>query len=144
MTLEQSAIALSEELGRQVMSSGQARRAKRSIPHHVFLERAGQAEISVDRLTIVHPDVATASAERLAARRSRSFYGWAVVSAEGAAQSERHVQASPTKENAAHADIVLPDPAIEKRDEQIRHARELADESHWRGRDETSGAGSSG
>ena len=140
MTLAESVIALSEELERHVMSSGQARRAKRSVPHHVFLERAGQAEVSVDRLTTMDPNKATANADGLAARRSRTFYGWAVVSAEAAARSGRHIRASPAKENTAHADIVLPDLAVEKRDEQIRHARELADESTWRGRDETSPA----
>lgn len=96
------------------------------------------AEVSVDRLMTMHPGQALANAEGLAAKRSRTFYGWAVVSAEAAARSGRHVRASPTKENTAHADIVLPDLAVEKRDEQIRHARELADESHWRDRDETS------
>lgn len=140
MNLGQSVVAQSEELGRHVMSSGQARRAKRSVPHHVFLERAGTAEVSVDRLTTMHPDQALANADGLAAGRSRAFYGWAVVSAEAAARSGRHVRASPTKENTAHADIVLPDLAVEKRDEQIRHAQELADESRWRGRDETSPA----
>ena len=139
MTSAQSEIAPSEELGRHVMSSSQARRAERSVPHHVFLERVGNPDISVDRLTTLHPDVATANADRLAARRDRTFYGWAVVSAEAAARSERNVRASPTAENAAHADIVLPDLAVEKRDEQIRHARELADESYWQRRDDTHG-----
>jgi len=104
------------------------------------LERAGQAELSVDRLTTMDPDQALANADGLAARRSRTFYGWAFLSAEAAARSGRQVRASPTKENTAHADIVLPDLAVEKRDEQIRHARELADESHWRGRNESAPA----
>lgn len=142
--LEKSVVARAEELGRHVMSSGQARRARRSVPHHVFLERPGTAEISVDRLTTVQPDEALANAEGLAAQRGRTFYGWAVLSAEAACRSGRHVRASPTKGNAAHADIVLPDLAAEKRDEQIRHARELADESHWRGRTERASAPSAG
>jgi len=37
--------------------------------------------------------------------------------------------------NPFHADILLPDTAIEDRDEQKQHAQELATEAQWRGLD---------
>ena len=52
-----------------------------------------------------------------------------------AAANQRQVLASPQLDNP-HADIVLPDAAVEDRDEQKRHAQELADASVWRGRDD--------
>lgn len=42
-----------EELGRSVFSHRHANRALRStVPHHVFLTRAGENRISVDRLSV--------------------------------------------------------------------------------------------
>lgn len=123
----------SEELGRGVFSSRVADRAPRSVPHNVFLERAGITNISVDRLSIATRMEALRTAQETASRRGRdrSFYGWAVVIAGRAAQSNRRVQASPQPKNPLHADIVLPDSAREERDEQVQHARELANVAHW-------------
>lgn len=121
----------SEELGRGVFSSGAARRSRRSVPHNVFLERAGTTNVSVDRLSIASREYAVRAALQVASQRKRSFYGWAVVIAVEAAQSKRCVQASPLPQNSLHADIVLPDSTREDRDEQIQHARELADLAHW-------------
>ena len=121
----------SEELGRGVFSSGTARRSRRFIPHNVFLERAGATTISVDRLSMVPRADALRIALEAASQRDRSFYGWAVVIAGRAAQSNRRVQASPLPDNPLHADITLPDSVREDRDEQVRHARELADAAHW-------------
>ena len=121
----------SEELGRGVFSSGVARRSSRSVPHNVFLERAGITNISVDRLSIAPRVEALRIVQETASQRGRSFYGWAVVIAGRAAQSNRRVQASPLPKNPLHADIVLPDSAREERDEQVQHARELANIAHW-------------
>ena len=62
------------------------------------------------------------------------FYGWAVVTTEEASSNQRQVIASPLPTNPYHADIVLPSLAAEDREEQKRHAQELADASRWRDR----------
>lgn len=73
-------IAAGEHLGRGVFSSRNRSRARRGkTPHHVFLERGGEIEISVDRLDIAPAIEATEIADHVAANRSATFYGWAVV-----------------------------------------------------------------
>lgn len=72
-----------------------------------------------------------------AAARNAMFYGWAAVSVRNAAVNGRQVRASPINGNRYHADIVLPDLAEENRDEQTRHAQELADSANWRERPAT-------
>ena len=121
-----------EELGRGVFSSGAARRSRRSVPHTVFLERPGNATISVDRLSVAPRNEALDHARNVAAHRARTFYGWAVVTAALASSSGRRVLATPQEDNPFHADIELPDSAQEERDDQVQHARELADASRWR------------
>ena len=129
-------IAPEERLGRDVFSSNQAKRARRGrIPINVFLEREGEALLSVDRLDLAPPKEAVEVADRVAAARSRTFYGWAVVWTKTAGSNGRKVTASPQLDNRYHADIVLPDLAVEDREEQKRHAQELADASAWRDRD---------
>lgn len=73
-------------------------------------------------------------ADRMATARYRTFYGWAVVTARNASTNGRQVIASPLLDNPYHADIILPDAAVEDREEQKCHAQELADASTWRGR----------
>ena len=73
-------------------------------------------------------------ADRVAANRSATFYGWAVVIEERARVNERGTVASPKADNPFHADIVLPVSAAEDREEQKRHAQELADASNWKER----------
>ena len=123
-----------EELGRSVFSHKHANRALRStVPHHVFLTRAGHTAISVDRLSVAPQSEALALAEAAAADRGRTFYGWAVVDASAARRNGRHVMATPIPDgNPYHGDIVLPDSAAVDREEQTRHAQELADTSRWR------------
>ena len=131
-------IAPEEELGRGVFSNRHAQRARRArVPLHAFLVQEGNTEISVDRLTFAALDnKATAIANETAAARNATFYGWAVVAAEKAGHNGRHVIASPRPErgNPYHADIILPELAGEDREEQKRHAQELADASEWRER----------
>ena len=128
-------IAPWEELGRGVFSSKHAERARRSrVPHHVFLTPPGKSDISVDRLGVSPIEDAAAIGDSVAAARSATFYGWAVVSADGASSSGRRVDSAPLLENPYHANIVLPESAAEDREEQKRHAQELADASLWRGR----------
>ncbi len=91
--------------------------------------------ISVDRLDFIKPEEAATFGDSVAVGRNATFYGWAVIAAEDAGGSGRQVAATPLLDsNPYHADIILPDPAAEDRDEQLRHAQELADASHWRGR----------
>ncbi len=125
-----------ENLGRDVFSRSQARRADRGrIPLNVFLEKKGEPRLSVDRLDFASPRDAAEIADRVANGRGRTFFGWAVVKADTAALNGRKVTASPQPDNPYHADIVLPDVAVEDRDEQKRHAQELADGASWRGHD---------
>jgi len=104
------------------------------VPLHVFLEKEGEARLSVDRLDVAPAAEASEIADRVATARKRTFYGWAVVTSETAAANGRRVLATPQPENPYHADIVLPDLAAEDREEQKRHAQELADSSVWRER----------
>lgn len=122
----------SEDLGRGVFSGKKARRSRSSVPHTVFLERAGNPTISVDRLSVASLADAADHMRDVALAGAKSFYGWAVVTAGLAASSGRRVSATPQPDNPFHADIELPDPAQEEREEQIRHARELADASRWK------------
>ena len=66
-------------------------------------------------------------AEAAAAERCRTFYGWAAVDAGLVRRNGRDVVATPIpKRNPYHGDIVLPDSATMDREEQTRHAQELA------------------
>ena len=129
-------IGSDEELGRHVYSRRHAKRALRSsVPHHVFLIQEGKTRISVDRLGVAPLAEALALAEANAADRGRAFYGWATVDARTARRNDRYVAATPIPNtNPYHGDIVLPDSAAADREEQTRHAQELADASRWRPR----------
>ena len=130
-----SEIGPEEPLGRSVFSSRNRDRARRGkTPHHVFLEREGIIEISVDRLNFAPGIEMSEIADRVAANRSATFYGWAVVIEDLARANERGAIASPKPDNPYHADIVLPALAAEDREEQKRHAQELADASAWKER----------
>ena len=118
-----------------MFSSKNAKRARRSrVSLNAFLETEGQTDISVDRLSIAPAKEAVAIADNVGAARSRTFYGWAVVTAEEARRNGRKAIASPLDNNPYHADIRLPDLAAKDREEQKRHAQELADVSRWRER----------
>lgn len=126
-------IAAAEDLGRSLFSNRHSRGGRVLPP--AFLEKPGNPELSVDRLTHAPPDVVVAIADRAGAMRGRTFYGWAVIAA-GKASEGRTVQASPLPDgsNPYHADIILPPTAITDLVEQKRHARELADAAEWRPR----------
>ena len=124
-----------EDLGRGVFSSKHADRARRSrTPHRVFLTEPGQPNISVDRLSTAPLPDTVAIGDNVAAARSATFYGWAAVTFERASANGRRVVPAPLIDNPFHANIVLPVPAAEDREEQKRHAQELADASRWRKR----------
>ncbi len=124
-----------EELGRGVFSRSHRRRAANgAIPYQVFLERAGERNISVDRLSTAPDAVAAAIASEVAAQRDppRRFYGWAVISAEHAMEAGCYVQASPLPGNPYHADIIMPDSILDNREEQRLYAVALAGKADWR------------
>ena len=124
-----------EELGRSIFSSRQSRTAANTgVPFQVFLERAGQREISIDRLTLAPPADAAANALRAAAQRNppRNFYGWAVVVAQHIRNAGCAVMASPLPDNRYHADIILPDDAVGDADAQREYAIKMAGMSRWR------------
>ena len=125
-----------EALGRGVFSRKEERRARRlgKVRLNVFLEKPEVADLSVDRLDHAPEDKAVRLGEKAAQTRAGPFCGWAVVSAESAAQDGRRVAATPQPENPIHADIVLPALAAVGREEQKEHAQHLADLSMWRAR----------
>lgn len=131
-------VAPDESLGRGISSSRIARRARRpnfQVPINVFLPPRGETDISVDRLGVAPHDAAVTIADTRDSARDRTFYGWAVLTAEVATGNGREVAASPIPcVNPYHADITLPEEATHDREEQKRHAQELADASFWNDR----------
>ena len=121
-----------EELGRGIYSSRHARRCRQNrIPVKVFLERLGKVKVSVDRLTIAPPSEVIDIAKVRAADRDGNFHGWAIATVEALRSNNRTVVASPIADvNPYHADIVLPSYVADDREEQTRHAQELADLSY--------------
>ena len=129
-----TSIAAWEELGRGVYSKSQAGRCRRSnVPAKVFLERVGEIDISVDRLTFAPRDEAFTIAKERDSQRDEEFQGWAVITAMAAASEGRTVAACPIDgENLYHANIVLPSKTATCRELQKQHALELANSSIWR------------
>ena len=128
----------SEELGRGVFSSRDARAAERGqIRATLFLERPGVREMSVDRLTLAPSNEVVAIADAVAAGRegNRSFYGWAIITADEVIGVGCAVVASPLQWNPYNADIVLPESAVDEW-EQRQYALELAARARWLGRSE--------
>lgn len=124
-----------EKLARGIFSESTAKRAPRKIPTTVFLEKRGEKNISVDRIdTASSIDILVDISDKIAKNRQRTFYGWAVITAENASNNEREVLASPLQHNPYHADIILPDAAVIKREKQKTHAQQLADKATWRER----------
>ena len=100
----------------------------------MFLERESETRVSVDRLSAAPSEEATSIASAVGEKRGASFYGWAFLPASRARENGRETVASPIEDNPYHADIILPEAASEDREEQKRHAQELADASNWRDR----------
>lgn len=123
-----------EDLGRSVFSRSRSNRARRGqIDMDIFLEREDATSISVDRM--VHApiqELAEWSRDRGRNRNPpRTFYGWAVLTAENAGRSGRTVVATPLPENPCHADIFLNVSEDERRRQQKQHANELAAHAKW-------------
>ena len=135
---EPTDIEPTEELGRGVYASRDMRRAERgTIPLSVFELRDGEEGLSVDRLTLAPEEAAITIAKKRAAAMKplgeRSFYGWAVMSAERAQRSGRKVQASPLDDgsNDYHADIICPDSYVNDEGNEVDHREDLSSLACW-------------
>ena len=132
------AIEPTELLGCAVYRSKDADRAARgTIPASLFALREDEDGKSVDRLTRAPEDEAIAIAKRRAAAMQpvgqRSFYGWAVVSAERAQRCERIVRASPLADgsNDYHAEIILPNSYVDDEGNEVDHGEDLSGLACW-------------
>ena len=125
-----------ESLGRTVLASRLARRARRTggIHPRVFRGRPGASSISVDRLDHAPETVMAALAKDRAARRvpPRQFHGRAVLSVRDASTSGRTVRSTPVEGNPFHVDIVLNSRGPSGQGQQQWHAVSLALGSFWR------------
>ena len=127
---------MEESLGRSVFSRKVAGRASRNqIPASIFVPPKRRLDISVDRLDFVTTEIATSLGDYAAAQRSTpatklSYYGRVVIKARYAQEDCRIVNATPLCCNPFHADIVLPELAMNE-EIQKRHAQELASASCW-------------
>ena len=134
-----STIKDTEELGRGVFSSQQARLSRQhGVPVSVFRERDGHREISVDRLSVAPIDEAVKNGEAIARARgpNRTFYGWAVIPAIDVRNTGCDVEAAPLADgsNPYHANIILPKTAVVDSGEQDQYAQRLAIKASWKER----------
>lgn len=130
-----------ESVGRQVFSRRMAKRSKKGrIPHRVFLYPK-RRHLSVDRLTIAPRGDILEVAYANATKRHLRFHGWAQINVEDAQELGCRVAASPVHNNPWHADIVLPDDVVERRDAHRELAHELAKRATWVDVEEESPAG---
>lgn len=127
----------SDLLGRGVFSEKRARKASTRgiIAHNEFLESKDRDNLSVDRLGFA-PDLEMAEiADRNAAGRKQTFFGWAVVTVQRASEMARRVRPMPLLDNRFHAEIVLNLPTdAERRDVAKQHALNLAMHAEYRPR----------
>lgn len=146
----------SDKLGRDVLSNTDRKKIMRNnAPPKLFMAKAGQPEISVNRLTpgpgqeppadsvgfASDADLAIIGDRRVAQLKSRGkidlkqkLYGWAELSVDDAEQDGRRVFSSPTKGNPSHAEVFLPINAVYSKQIREYHARELAKKAKWRPR----------
>lgn len=128
-------IAPDEYLGRRISSRRDANRMQRAnkIPYNYFMPKKGDVRLSVDRLAIAPlGKISEIAADTILRTSGNQFRGWAVVSADTAAASERSVAASPIPGNPYHADIILPADTANNRIAQKNHAADMARLASWR------------
>ncbi len=108
------------------------------FPTQFFLEKIGKKYISVDKIGIAPKEKAIIIARRVATERgeNRNFYGWAVISVKRIYSLNCSVKVTPIREIPYHADIQIPDDAIENKDIKRDIAHQLAANSSWRGVEE--------
>ncbi len=124
-----------EQLGRRIFSETNLKRARRKVPYRLFYDKKAKEKLSVDRLDLPSSISELIEICNKSVGDRSGFYGWAVITAEEAGTEERKVESSPSKENPYHADIILPDSAINDEIKQKEHAKRLADIATLRERD---------
>lgn len=114
-----------EQLGRRIFST------RRKITYRLFYDNRAKEKLSVDRIDL--PSSISVLIEicnkTVKDRGASGFYGWAVMTAKEASIDGRKVLSSPLDDNPYHANIVLPDSAINDQDERKDHAKKLADKA---------------
>jgi len=99
------------------------------------LVRPDDDRISVDRMDFAPRQVmAMLAVARGRGRESggRTFYGWAILTADRAAANGRTVEATPFESNPYHADICLNlTDSPDRRELQKQHSVELAAYARW-------------
>lgn len=131
-------ISDTDELGREVFSSREAKDARRDIIlPKIFMGNEEDDSLSVDRLNHTSDEKMAQIGDRNSELRgpNRSFYGWATVTAEVASSDGRSVRETPQLENPYHADIDLNLATnVDRREQQNAHANALAAAASWRER----------
>jgi hypothetical protein len=121
-----------EDLGRAIFDSAKAKRAAKMGEFHprVFIERDGEKDLSVDRLSFGDLEVIASIKDE---ERGRRCHGWAAVSAASARKAKRTVASDKLQDNPYHALIILPEATT--REEffaaQREHGIELALAAQW-------------
>jgi hypothetical protein len=124
-----------EDLGRAIFDSAKANKAAKSGEFHprVFIERHGEKDLSVGRLSFGDLEVIAAIQDK---ERGRHCHGWAAVSAASARKAKRTVVPDKLDNNPYHALIILPDAPTPEEfiAAQREHGIELALAAGWRPR----------
>ena len=126
-----TSVADQEILGRRIISSRDAKRARRNtIVPTVFIDGHSVTDISVDRIygSFENQVLAVALDETPS---DRNFYGWVQLTARAARDTNCRVKSSPTCKNCFHANIILPSDVSRDTDAEIEKAKELAKASAW-------------
>ena len=102
-------------------------------------------DLSIDRCSYLDQDTAVLFGECRANQRHprRTFFGWAILSAEKACKDGREVVSSKIDKNPAHADILLPLDTTTDKKKRNRQATLLAQLSTLKPRPEGRGVGNS-
>ena len=131
---ELNSVSLSEKIGRRVFDSNDVKNATRAerprVNRSVFKPPSGKNKLSTDRLDHASYQDMKGIVERTDNRSDR-FKGWVFLVVEDVSKDGRNVTCSPTTENPYHADIELPSPVADSKEDEIDHAQALADIAKW-------------
>lgn len=125
-----------ETIGRRVSSERDARTCatqsarQASLPLRVFRHNC-RYKVSTDRLRDDYYLSVKVIAQEYDERRSRRFFGWAVIKQETIACAGHPLIASPQCDNPFHADIVLPKCVLKSREQYHDAIVGLAAEAWW-------------
>ena len=124
----------SEKIGRRVFDSSDVKSATRAerpvVKRKLFKPKDGK-KVSTDRLDHAPYERMKRIACRTSFGRGPRFRGWVYLVVESVNKDGREVIYSPTEENPYHADIELPYPVADNKEDAIDHAQALADIAKW-------------